>query len=242
MRRTICLWMLLAMPVMAQEKKWEFSIGYSTTRASSTFESETFVVPGQNPETLKYCTAAGEESFGPNFQQFFCERKGMNGFDLAATWNVHRYVGIKGNVSSHFKKESFVDIFEVGPGETFTADVETKDRITMLLAGVQLRDNQSSARFRPFAHALAGAARQTAHFRLPGAFDASAKETSFAMKVGGGVDVRLTDRIDLRLIEVNYNPLFAGERPLKGEGIDVPITVNGRTANNWTVGFGFVVH
>ena len=45
------------------------------------------------------------------------------------------------------------------------------------------------------------------------------------------------DRIDLRLIEINYAPVFAEDRPLTGDGIDVPITINGRTANNWTVGF-----
>lgn len=97
-------------------------------------------------------------------------------------------------------------------------------------------------RVTPFGHALVGAARQTARLKAPGLFDAESRETAFALRIGGGLDLRLTDRLDLRLVEVNYAPIFAGERPLTGDGIDVPITINGRTANNWTIGFGLVVH
>lgn len=54
--------------------------------------------------------------------------------------------------------------------------------------------------------------------------------------------MRVSRRIDLRVFEFNYNPIFAGERPLAGAGITVPITVNGRTAHNLTFGVGIVIH
>ena len=232
---------LTSVPASAQ-RKLEWSIGYSHARAESTFESETISVPGESPSTLRYCTDEGREAFGPNFQQFFCEQKGMNGFDVSSTWSVSRYLGIKAAVSGHFKKDTFVDVFEVGPDETFTARVSSNERVYSLLAGIQLRDSQSTKSVTPFGHVLVGAARQTARLELPGTFDAESRETALAVRVGGGFDLRINDRLDLRLLEINYAPIFAEERPLTGDGIDVPITINGRTANNWTVGFGVVIH
>lgn len=240
-------------PVAAQNsgddnyRKVEFALGYSHARAASTFESETALIPDEGPVTTRYCTPEGAEGFGPNFQRFFCRRKGMNGFDASATFNLSRYVGIKGNVSGHFKSASFTDTFEVGPGETFIANVNTRERIYNYLAGIQVKDNGTKSRVKPFAHALFGVARQTVRFRMPASegssgFDARANETSFAMKLGGGLDVRVSERIDVRLFEFNYNPIFARERPLAGAGITVPITVNGRTAHNFTIGVGIVFH
>jgi opacity protein-like surface antigen len=229
-------------------RKAEFAAGYSHARAASTFESETALIPEEGPLTTRYCAQEGRDSFGPNFQRFFCERKGMNGFDASATFNFSRYVGVKGNVSAHFKSQSFSDTFDVGEGETFTANVNTTERLYQFLAGVQFKDNVREGRAaRPFAHALAGVARQAVRFRMPpsdasSGFDARADETSFAMKLGGGLDVRVGERVDLRLFEFNYNPVFARQRPLTGAGITVPITVSGRTAHNFTVGVGVVFH
>lgn len=228
--------------------KAEFAAGYSHARAGSTFESETADIPGAGPLTTRYCTQEGRDGFGPDFQRFFCERRGMNGLDASATFNLGRYVGVKGNVSAHFDSQSFSDTFDLGGGQTFTADVNTKERLYQFMAGVQIKDNaREGGAVRPFAHALAGVARQTARFRMPPSdasegFDARADETSFALKLGGGLDVRLSERVALRLFEVNYNPVFARMRPLAGQGITVPITVSGRTAHNFTVGVGIVFH
>ncbi|HYG79648.1 MAG TPA: outer membrane beta-barrel protein [Pyrinomonadaceae bacterium] len=228
--------------------KAEFAAAYSHARAGSTFESETADIPGVGLVTTRYCTQEGREGFGPDFQRFFCERRGMNGFDASATFNLGRYVGLKGNVSAHFDSQSFSDTFDLGGGQTFTANVNTTERLYQFMAGVQVKDNaREGGAVRPFAHALAGVARQTVRFRTPPSdasegFDARADETSFALKLGGGLDVRLSERVALRLIEVNYNPVFARDRPLAGQGITVPITVSGRTAHNFTVGVGIVFH
>jgi hypothetical protein len=34
------------------------------------------------------------------------------------------------------------------------------------------------------------------------------KVTSFAMKLGGGIDVRVNRKVDIRLVEFDYNPIF----------------------------------
>ena len=229
-------------------RKREVAAGFSHMRAASTFESETAVIPDEGTFTTRYCTQVGRDSFGANFQRFFCERKGMNGFDASATFNFNRYLGVKGNFSAHFRSQSFSDTFDVGEGDTFTANVRTRDRLYQYLAGIQLKDNVRDGRaVRPFAHMLAGIARQTVSFQQPPAdgssgFDARANLTSFAMKLGGGLDLRVSKRVDLRLFEFNYNPVFAGDRPLKGAGITVPINVNGRPAYNFTIGAGIVIH
>lgn len=254
MKRNLLLTLIITVcpaPAAAQGGdyfKAEFAAGYSHARAASTFESETADIPGEGPLTTRYCTQEGRDGFGPDFQRFFCERKGMNGFDASAALNFGRYVGVKGNVSAHFNSQSFSDTFDVGGGQTFTANVNTTERLYQFMAGVQIKDNaKEGSAVRPFAHALAGVARQTVRFRMPPSdasdgFDARADETSFALKLGGGLDVRLGGRVALRLVEVNYNPVFARDRPLAGQGITVPITVSGRTAHNFTVGVGIVFH
>lgn len=245
---TVCAVAAAAQGAGDDYRKAEFAASYSHARAASTFESETALIPEEGPLTTRYCSQEGQDGFGPDFQRFFCERKGMNGFDASATFNFSRYVGVKGNVSAHFNSQSFSDTFDVGGGETFTANVNTRERLYQFLAGVQLKDNAKEGRAaRPFAHALAGVARQTVRFRMPPSegsdgFDARANETSFALKLGGGLDIRLSERVALRLIQVNYNPIFARDRPLAGQGITVPITVSGRTAHNFTVGIGIVFH
>lgn len=60
------------------------------------------------------------------------------------------------------------------------------------------------------------------------------------MKFGGGIDVKVHKQIDLRLIEVNYNPVFIRDYALVGDPYGaIPHT---RNANNFTFGFGIVIH
>ena len=63
------------------------------------------------------------------------------------------------------------------------------------------------------------------------------------MKLGGGLDIRAGKRIDVRVIEVDYNPVFAGDRTAKSiAGPFTSIKFTGRTAHNFTVGVGIVIH
>ena len=58
--------------------------------------------------------------------------------------------------------------------------------------------------WRPFAHVMAGAARQTSEdvqtSTGPFHFVIHDRATSLALKVGGGIDVRISPRVDLRVI------------------------------------------
>ncbi|MGI8656874.1 MAG: outer membrane beta-barrel protein [Pyrinomonadaceae bacterium] len=216
--------------------KVEFYGGYSYNRVQPNAEASTAF-----GTTFAQCSSEATDILGKNFQTSFCHRRGFNGFDTSITYNFNRYFGIKANVTGHSKTDKFVDTFD-GTAET----LKTTDRVYNFLVGVQVKDNRKEARFKPFAHALFGAARNT--FKgvntSPIPFDnftLRSKVTSFAMKLGGGIDVRVHRRIDLRLVEVDYNPIFTRDFDVAGSPFS-SITQKSRKANNVTIGFGIIIH
>jgi opacity protein-like surface antigen len=173
-------------------------------------------------------TGVDDEDFDDDFADFLRDRRGFNGFDTSITGNVSRYVGIKGNLTGHFKSDNFTDGIDT---------VNTKERIWNFLGGVQVKDNSKETRFKPFAHFLAGAAHQSIEATSPGIVGTfKLDDTSFALKAGAGIDIRVSDRVDIRAIEFDYNPIFIGDRTFENE------TFNGSTQHNFTVGFGIVIH
>ncbi|MEZ5421989.1 MAG: outer membrane beta-barrel protein [Pyrinomonadaceae bacterium] len=191
--------------------------------------------------TFSPCSPDATPILGQNFQTSFCKRATFNGFDTSLTYNVSRYIGIKGNISGHFKSKPYTDDI-AGAAETVTR----KEHYINYLVGLQVKDNSRSARFKPFGHFLVGAATYNykatndAPTRPSDNFQITAKTTAFAMKFGGGIDVKVHKRIDLRVIEVNYNPVFIRDYSLVGDPYGaIPHT---RNANNFTFGFGIVIH
>ena len=173
-------------------------------------------------------TGVEDPDLDDDVADFLTDRRGFNGFDASITGNLTRYFGLKGNVSGHFKSDSFTDGIDT---------INTRERMWNFLGGVQLKDNSKETRVKPFGHVLAGVARQSVRFTSPGtktSFDVN--DTNFAMKFGGGVDVRIHPRVDLRVVEFNYNPIFRGDITLDDE------VFQGRTQHNFTIGFGIAIH
>lgn len=231
---------LCAAPSFAQSSsdynKIEFYGGYSYNRVQSNAKSGTAF-----GSTFEPCSSAATDILGRNFQTYFCQRHGFNGFDTSITYNFNRHFGIKANVTGHSLTIPFVDTFG-GIAETN----RVTEHIYNFLVGVQVKNNEKEARFKPFAHALVGAARNsrtevnTSPIPLDN-FTNRSKVTSFAMKLGGGLDVRVHRRIDLRLIEVDYNPIFTRDYIVSGNPFDA-IHTKARTAHNFTIGFGIAFH
>lgn len=174
-------------------------------------------------------TGVDDNTIDPDFSNFLSERRGFNGFDVSIAGNLTRYFGLKGNLSGHFKSDSFTDGIDT---------VNTRERIWNYLGGVQVKDNSKETRVKPYAHFMAGAARQSVRFSAPTitADTFEVTDTSFALKIGGGIDVRIHPRVDLRVVEFNYNPIFVGDRTFQGD------TFSGSTQNNFTIGFGIAIH
>lgn len=143
-------------------------------------------------------------------------RIGHNGFNGSAVVNVHRYVGIKGDVSGAYKSGRFA--FNVPSGiqsmPVVTVAFNGKSSVHNFLGGMQIKDNSVGGRLKPFAHALIGVARRSS--TIPGGgftcvgiipCPGSTKETALAGAFGGGLDVRLKKRFGIRLFQVDYNPI-----------------------------------
>ncbi len=126
--------------------------------------------------------------------------------------------------------------FRFGTGAT-TTNFETDNSLYNALGGVQFKDNASDTRLKPFGHALVGigVARTkiknftstttgTTTTTLFG--DDSLTDRGVAMAFGGGLDVKLSDKVDLRAVQVDYNP----------------IRLNGSFDHNVRFGIGFVFH
>ena len=186
-------------------KKWDFFVGFSHNRIDT-----------------------GEDDV--DFDNFIEEREGFNGFNASVARNVSRYVGFKFDVSGHYKSRT-LPIFSVQNA----LDIDSS--IYNFLGGVQLKENSSEATFKPFAHALVGVAHARNRITIsqsgclaivpspcPPAF--TENDTALAGAVGAGLDIRAGDRLDIRVIQIDYNPTRFFDS----------------TQHNFRIGVGIVFH
>lgn len=188
-------------------KKFEFFGGYSHNRID---------------------TGIGDDD--PDLQDIIDEREGFHGFNTSATGNFTRYVGAKFDFSGHFKSRNF-------PFGTIANAVDVDSRVFNFLGGVQIKDNATEGTFKPFAHALVGAAhaRNRVNFSndvciavvpSPCPADFTESETGFAGAFGGGIDIRVNNRVDIRAVQFDYNPTRLFDS----------------TQHNFRIGVGIVIH
>ena len=168
----------------------------------------------------------GIDDSEPELSDVINEREGFNGFNASITGNVTRYVGLKLDVAGHFKSKRFA---------FGGSSVDIDSSVFNFLGGVQLKDNSSETSFKPFAHALVGAARARNKGTFNGVCAAvvpspcpnfTDTDTGLAGAVGGGLDIRLNDKIDIRAIQFDYNPT----------------RVFDATQHNFRIGAGIVIH
>jgi hypothetical protein len=153
-------------------------------------------------------------------------REGFNGVEGAVTGNVSRYVGLKGSYS--FQRKSFdigitVDCIGIPcpPSVLTTEDFD----LHTLVGGVEFKDNAKEAKLKPFAHLMAG----FTHSRVrvanpPQGFTGDSGDTGFSGVFGGGLDFRVSARVDIRAVQLDYNPTRS----------------NGVTQHNFRIGVGLV--
>jgi hypothetical protein len=149
----------------------------------------------------------------------FGKRESFSGVETSVTGNVSRYVGLKFDFSAHFSKTTVAF-------PTFPRPLEVDSRLYNFLGGVQVKDNSSEATFKPFAHALAGVAHTRINSRIEDVFRGTDSDTGPAGAFGGGIDIRVSRRVDIRAVQLDYNPtkLFDG------------------TQHNFRTGVGIVLH
>jgi len=178
---------------LAQDySNWEFFIGYAHERANN------------GADRLDAQGARITSTGATRPVDFPSKRVQYNGVTGEVIANVHRNVGLVGNFSATFANASLRDSLS---GQTFDARLS---RYTLLFGPrVNFRND---SRLIPFAHALFGATRYTADFEDNNFTCPDTNETAFAMALGGGLDIRASDRIDIRPIQVDYLPVFFDNR------------------------------
>jgi len=219
------LTLLCALPAAAQtsagdDRRPEFFVGYSNLQAEG--------VPERNTTT------------GSFSDTLFGERSGLHGINVEATGYLTPRFGLTGDFSYNTKDRGFT------PAGGGTGDVDT--RVFNILGGPQVRfPNQT--RTTPFLRALFGVAntRFSVSSSTPGTTGGTvtssftANATDFAMALGGGLDVRLNDRVGLRVFQVDYNPVFLRDRSISvlgGAGAVQPTRLESNRQDNIRLGFG----
>lgn len=146
-------------------------------------------------------------------------RESFNGFDISYVRNVHRYVGIKADVSGAYYS------FANGTGST---QFKLDRSVYNFLGGIQIKDSASEKRLQPFAHFLAGVGNARLKRDCPVCAvlvpTLMTSDTGFAAAVGGGLDITISKNVGFRAIQADYNPIHAGPR----------------TSNNVRLGIGIV--
>jgi opacity protein-like surface antigen len=196
MKKTILIFTIITISITAvlaqgdDYKKGEFYVGYSGGQIDRGFDSS---VP-----------ASG----------FFFDREFDNdpyhGANVSAVYNVSRYIGLKADFSAAYNRTGFN--VTVPGGSTFAFD--TRNSLYNALGGIQIKNNSADKRFKPFVHALVGVGHGRTKVKsviCPVGVDCSGlvggSETGLAGAFGGGLDIKLSGHIDLRLVQIDYNPI-----------------------------------
>ncbi len=121
----------------------------------------------------------------------------LNGWNASVAYNINRHVAVRADFSGYYKSEK----------DQFFSNSLRKHQ---LLFGPQfsVRPNE---RVRVFLRPLFGLAHVHTEIDSPGLTSpATFSDTAFAMALGGGLDVRVNNRLMVRLGQVDYLPTFFG--------------------------------
>ncbi len=189
----------------------------------------------------------GGDTSSPAVNDLLNEKNTLRGFNLGLTYNFNKYFGVKGDYSLHLREDNFSR-----PAGSGTIDSTVQN----FLGGIQVKNNAlDGPRFKPFGHALFGVANQKLDVDSPqlgtvlGISDFHVNETSFAMAFGGGIDIKLTDRIDIRAVQVDWNIIRRGDQqlgivllPTPFQTVGQPFVLPGTRQDNLRLGVGIVIH
>ena len=193
-------------------KKGEFYVGYSNGQVDTGVET------------------------GDSIGDFFEGRANFHGINASGVYNVNRYFGIKGDVSATYNKTVFTSTFpDPLTGTPVTFNFRARNSLYNVVGGVQIKDNSNEGRFKPFAHAMTGLGHARTKFTNAGCTpanpsggcpfaDSTFSSNGWAFVLGGGLDFRLNNRIQIRAVQFDYNP----------------IRFDGATDHNLRIGAGIV--
>lgn len=232
----LALFLLIAAPVSfaqstTDDEGPEFFVGYSNLQSEGLTGFQTNTTT-QNP-----------------IDRAFGDRVGLNGVHAAATAFFTPRVGITGDFSFHQKGREFTGTGTTA-GTTTANDLNTRRFNFSVGPTVKFRND---TRAQPFLHALAGVANtrfeaetrsttttSTGTTNTTSSFNTSS--TDFTLFLGGGLDVKVSDRFAIRAFQFDYNPVFIRDRTIErlgGTGA-IRTDLEGQRADNVRLSFGVV--
>jgi opacity protein-like surface antigen len=167
---------------------WEFFIGYAHERANN------------GADRLDARGQAINSNGSTSRVDLISERIPLNGFSTEMVANVHRNIGLVANFSATFGNTEFTNALT---GRRFNAHMSR-----LLLLGGPRFNWRNSSPFIPYAQALFGVARYQSDFKNNDFTSPDTHETAFAMALGGGLDIRAGNHVDIRAAQVDWVPVF----------------------------------
>ena len=193
-QRFVLLFTLLALSAASlfsqSDVKPRYFIGYSNLQAEG--------LPNKNdPDNI----------ISPDFLD---RRTTLHGVNAEATLPIQNF-GITGDFSFNRNKAS---------SDFSNASQSIKTDVFYFVAGPSFQF-RNQTRFEPFVRLMGGGARtnfkvstqrNVAAGTVSNDFDTGS--TDLALMMGGGVDMRLNDHVTLRILQVDYAPIFLGDRAI----------------------------
>lgn len=180
---SVILCLFLAASTSAQDApKFEFFTGYSFGRMNSTITTPTNG-SGGSPEGIQAVKV--EYQIGPPGGIPSDFHANLNGWNLSFAGNFSSWFGVVADFGGHYGTPQFLG-----------TDVTT--RVHSFLFGPRLSVRKHE-RITPFVHALFGGAHWKA--TVAGVSDS---DQGFAMAFGGGIDVKLTEQVHVRIVQADY--------------------------------------
>jgi len=139
----------------------------------------------------------------------------FKGFEISGVRNLQRYFGMKVDFSRNLDTRS--TLFEVSPNNPQW--VPLRSRGHQIIAGFQIKDNDETKTWKPFVSVLGGLVGRSSEILSHGISykegvgyyidphklqKTQASNWYGTIVFGGGLDLKLTERIDLRLVQVDY--------------------------------------
>ena len=202
------------------DQRAEFFIGYSNLQAEG--------LPDRNDANF------------PFDDDFFKRRTTLHGVNASITGFPTKRFGLTGDFSFNRKERTSTVI----NGRNFI-----KNDTYYFMGGPSVKF-RNMGRVEPFMRVMAGGAhtrfevssrRDLTTGTVNSSFDVGT--TDFAMGAGGGLDIRLGDKFSLRLIQIDYTPIFLRDKSISvlGQaGALQPFTLQGQRQDNVRFSAGLV--
>lgn len=132
---------------------------------------------------------------------------GLQGWNASVAINLGKSFGVVADFSGHYGSQSLrADFSDPDFPATIIARADADSKLHMILGGPQY-SYRKHEKITPFAHALFGASHLSTKATLSFGNitrEISAADVAFTAAFGGGLDLKLSENVSLRMIQADY--------------------------------------